>query len=432
MLATNPHRLAWATLLGALAVFVLLCGGTVAFARWLVFESPTQLNVTLYVGRGTVGLAEPDTTGEQAIRGNAAVGRDDTLRTDSNSQGYLSFSDPYSGEIVATVLLRKDSVATLRTANRPRFNLSNNPAVIRLSGINGRLEVWVNNDLEREIRIEIESPLGTTRIGETGNFWIDSTPGSLKVTSRVGSATLVASDRHAQHLAASTEGTIQAGNPAITVSPAPIDLLPNWDFDQAQDWPIGWSCTWDPSPENQDGPRGEFEFSKVDGRGAVHIIRMQPDPGPGTNRCVQYPGGSGGLDVSGYESLRLRVTMQIHHQSLSACGSLGTECPVMLYIQYWDQDGNPDRVWLHGFFTDYTPNVGRRICDQCWEDHEQINKDAWYTYETGNLFTDWAQDRRPSAIEFIEFYADGHQYDVMLSEVALIAAPRQPDIAAAP
>ncbi len=83
--------------------------------------------------------------------------------------------------------------------------------------------------------------------------------------------------------------------------------------------------------------------------------------------------------------------MRVQHQSLSACGIAGSECPVMLKLTYVDQDGN-DRVWYHGFYTDYSPAAGgRRICDSCWEPHEQINKDAWYTYESGNLFTDWPE-----------------------------------------
>ncbi len=84
-------------MVSALVIFCLLCVSTVIFARWLVFDSPTQLNVTLHVGKGTVGLAEPETD-EKAIR-TSAVGRVGTTgcSTDNTSQGYLSFSDPVFG-----------------------------------------------------------------------------------------------------------------------------------------------------------------------------------------------------------------------------------------------------------------------------------------------------------------------------------------------
>lgn len=412
-------------MLGALAIFCLLCVSTIIFARWLVFESPTQLNVTLHVGRATVGLAEPDTD-EKAIRSSAPVGHNDRLITDITSQGYLAFSDPYSGNVIATMMMRKNSAVSLRSASRPRFSLSDNPYVIRLTDASGRFEVWVSDETDREIRLEIVGPLGTTHIEEGGHYLIDSTPEYLTTNARVGAATLISRDGQAQHVGPSLEGTITLGDPAIQVQLGPVDLLPNWNFDQPGDWPVEWSCTHEYSADNQNGPPGRWFFKRVDGRGTVHIERMQPEPGPGKTLCKQYlTGPDGGIEVEQYDSVRLRVTMQVHHQSLSACGVAGTECPVFLHIAYVDKNGN-ERHWYHGFYAEYRPNEGRTVCNECWEEHEQINKDAWYSYESGNLFADWPEDQRPSSIEFIEFRADGHQYDVMLSEVALVATlPRE-------
>ncbi|HVO69846.1 MAG TPA: hypothetical protein VMT24_07365 [Aggregatilineaceae bacterium] len=421
MLKSNPQRLAWATLLGALAVFCALCVGVIVFTQWLVFQSPTSLNVTLHVGQGTVGLLAPDTD-ERAVRSDPAdVARDDRLSTDNLSQGYLAFADPYSGEVVATVMLRSNSVATLQSATRPRFSLSENPYAIRLKGVNGRLEVWVSTGLHREIRLEIDGPVGIARIGEKGDFLFESTPTYVKLTARDGSATLVSHDGRAQHLAMSTEGEIQQGDPDTGVRAGPVDLLPNSTFGQEQDWPKEWVCAHTPDPSYPNAPGGTYEFVKVDGRPTIHIERLAPNPGPAKTGCIQVLGdGTHGLDVTQYASLRLRVTMQVHYQSLSACGVAGSECPVMLKLTYLDQDGNA-RVWYHGFYTEAEPNVGRTICDSCWEPHQQINQDAWYTYESGNLFTDWPEGQRPGAIQQVEFYSSGHQYDVMLSEVSLVA-----------
>ena len=43
------------------------------------------------------------------------------------------------------------------------------------------------------------------------------------------------------------------------------------------------------------------------------------------------------------------------------------------------------------------------------------------TYESGDLLNEWPEGLRPEAIKRIDFYASGHEYDVMLNEVALIA-----------
>lgn len=438
MFRVNPQRLAWITMLTALVIFFALCAGTVLLIRWVVFESPTSLNTTLYVGQGTVGLWEPDQSSEKAVRGSDTVGPDNRLSTDNLSQGYIAFTDPYSGDLVATVLLRNGSTATFNTASRPRFSLSDNPYIIRLTKVTGRVEIWVRAGLDREARIEIVAPLGTAHINEGGNFWIDSRSDALQVTARSGSLTLSYGDQ-ALHLAQGTEAQVNQGDAAIVTEPGPIDLLPNWDFAQvspglvagdgsgtASDWPVEWNCSWDPSAQYQDAPAGTWKFTTVGGRPVIHIVRMmQPDPGPGKTGCLKYPGGHDGLDVTQYATLRLRVTMQVHYQSLSACGSVGSECPVMLFMSYEDKDGN-EYGWYHGFYAEYRPNEGRTTCDSCLQPHEQINKDAWYSYESGDLFSDLPSDRRPAKISFLRFYADGHQYDVMLNEVALVATLADP------
>ncbi|NLE52541.1 MAG: hypothetical protein GX613_14165, partial [Chloroflexi bacterium] len=117
----HPQRVAWATLLGGLLIFCLLCISSIVVARWFVFDSPTELSVRLHVGRGTVGLAPPDDPNtEQAIRAPASVPRGSRMTTDNEAQGYLSFADPYSGEMVATAFLRSNTQISLITANRPR------------------------------------------------------------------------------------------------------------------------------------------------------------------------------------------------------------------------------------------------------------------------------------------------------------------------
>jgi hypothetical protein len=332
------------------------------------------------------------------------------------------------------VLLRNGSIATLDSASRPRFSLSDNPYVIRLTKVTGRVEIWVRAGLDRQIRVEIVTDLGTAHINESGNFWIDSRADLLQVTARSGNLTLVSDGSPAQHLAQGYVAQIHQGDPAIMTEAGPLDLLPNWDFGQlapgllpggnsedSQNWPVEWNCSWDPSAQYQNAPSGKWEFATLTGRHVIHIMRMmQPDPGPGKTGCLKYPGGRDGLDVTQYATLRMRVTMQVHYQSLSACGSVGSECPVMLYISYEDKDGN-EYGWYHGFYAEYRPNEGRTTCDSCLQPHEQINKDAWYSYESGDLFSDLPSDRRPAKINFLRFYADGHQYDVMLSEVALMA-----------
>ncbi|MCZ2095018.1 MAG: hypothetical protein AAGU78_10660 [Chloroflexota bacterium] len=421
----HPQRLAWVTILSGLLIFCLLCISTVIVARWFVFDSPTELSVRLHVGRGTVGLAPPDDPNtEQAIRAPSSVARGSRMTTDNEAQGYLSFADPYSGETVAIAFLRSNTQISLVSANRPRFNLSENPYTIRLGGLNGRLEVWVNSTIERPIQIEVDSPFGLARISEGGSYLVESMPGALSLNARAGGATLISPANQTQHVAAGNEATILAGSQEIRVGPGPIDLLPNSLFGESEDWPKQWGCAFFPSPDDPNGPPGQFPIETVDGRRAYHLYRLQPDAGPGETGCQQSFGGNG-LNVISYDSVRLRVMLRVDYQEISACGEQGSECAVMLRMAYEDRDGN-DFLWVHGFYAEITPNVGRTTCDTCLEPHEQINKQAWYVYESPNLLIDLPQDRRPAVIEELRFTASGHKVDVFIGEVSLIAERNAP------
>lgn len=430
MLSKNPQRWAWITLLSGLGVFVVLCIGSVLLARWLVFESPTAMAVRLHVGQGTVALLAPDSSGEQAVRSNAEVERGVRLSTDNLSQGYLSFSDPYSSVVIAMVMLRSDSVATLGDASRPRFNLSDNPYVINLRDASGALEVWVNGSVERPVELNLRTAFGLVRFTSRGNFLIRTTPTTLNVTARDGMAELRSPTGNVQTLTPPATGTIQQGSGEILVGEGPIDLLPYATFET--DWPKDWICAHQPDPKFPNAPGGDVDYTSSGGRSTIRLWRLNTGPTPAKTGCYQdlthraanagtTAGDTPGLDIRQYASVRLRVTMQVLHQSLDICGILGTECPVMLHISYIDRDGN-SREWYHGFYASSPPGATYpRTCDQCLQPHELINKGAWYTYESGNLVTDWPEDLRPGTIKQIEFYASGHEYDVLLGEVALLA-----------
>ncbi|WP_119072208.1 hypothetical protein [Aggregatilinea lenta] len=419
----NPHRLAWLTMLSGLAIFSLLCGGSIVFTRWLLLESPTQLSVVLHVGRNTISLARPDSDGESAIKEDAQVGRHYRLSTDNLAEGYLSFADPYSGDMLATVTIDSSSVVTMENAVRPRFSLSDNPYAIQLGGTNGRLEVWLRDGLDREMRFDINGPLGTIRISEGGMYLIDSTPTYIKISTQQGSATLIAADRRTQHVAAGSEALLLASDQSIRIGNAPLNLLTDSQFVQANEseWPVGWSCGWRPSSDAPNAPEGDFKFERLDGLSVISLERLLPSYDPGAIGCIQTLGEPGtGLEVAPYTSLTLRVRLMVLEQYLSGCGQVGSECPLMLHMTYKDIDGT-DRDWYHGFYVNFTPNVGGLTkCDSCYEDHDRINSGAWYTYE-GDLFAKIPAAYRPGTVTSIEFYASGHRFDVLVDEVSLLA-----------
>lgn len=439
MLTKNPQRIAWLTVLGGLSLFCLICIGTFLFARWVVYESPTDMNVMVYVGQGTVGLLEPDAANDQAIRISAGVDPDDRLSTDNLSQGYLAFSDPLTDEIVATVTLRGNSTAKLKRASRPRFNISANPYTIRLADVTGSLEVWVSDDLERDIILIIESPAGKITITQKGNYLITATPELLAVHARDGTAEITGPNGVTRTVAPTMLGTLKRATNTITVSQGPVDLIPYSTF--GTDWPKDWICAHEPDPGFPNAPGGNVAPGTAGGRPTIRLVRAESGATPAKTGCYQrldltvalldeQPAAADGnltpntpiFDVTPlFDDLRLRVTMQVNNQSLDICGTQGTECAVMLHIEYEDQN-KISREWYHGFYIQARPGVQYPItCDQCLQPHELINQSVWFTFESGDLLNEWPKDIRPSRITLIEFYASGHDYDVLLREVALIA-----------
>ena len=83
-----------------------------------------------------------------------------------------------------------------------------------------------------------------------------------------------------------------------------------------------------------------------------------------------------------------------------------------------------EREWIQGFFSQHDAQrqypTACVTCPQIYQPHQFINEQAWYTFETGNLFDLLIPAERPAYISRFEFYASGHEYDVFVSEVVLL------------
>ena len=97
----------------------------------------------------------------------------------------------------------------------------------------------------------------------------------------------------------------------------------------------------------------------------------------------------------------------------------------MLDIEYLDSDGNVQN-WYQGFYSDRPASDTSLLrCDSCPHDHQQITKNAWYIYDTGDLKIQSPFDVKPGDnkqvyLRKIRVYSSGHRYDVALSEITVI------------
>ncbi|MBN1285337.1 MAG: hypothetical protein JXB47_08065 [Anaerolineae bacterium] len=423
----NPERLTWLILLSAFGTFCAFCAGTILFTRWFVLESTTPLAVELSVSRNTVGVLV-EGHAEETERGSRLLDGPVTLTTDSTSQALLTFRDPYTGQVLTTFTLFRDSVVKIHRTSRPRFETSALPFTVEVIGQRGHADVVIAPDLDRDVHFRVFTVYDTTiDMDQAGYYSIALGGDYIGVTTRAGEAVMRYREDQVRRVPVAQRGVVPGPTleQPIVVEPAEINLVYNSSFLLYEPTveagvvplPAGWGCYNDQEELNE--PRGQTIRDSLEGRPVLHIVRQGQWLNHAETGCRQpYPD----IDLSAFSYLELRAVFYIKSQSISTCGVEGSECPVMLRIKYKDQDDEL-REWIHGFYTQYTVPAWPLTCQTCRQDHDRINPGVWYTYESGNLVDILPDEVKMQTLVEMRFYASGHAYEVMVDELSLLAAP---------
>lgn len=414
----SPERTAWLVLIGAQMICLLIGGFGLFASQWFFFDSAVDLQSQIRVGLGTVGVRgnAPDSR-EEAVRINRDLFSGDTISTDEVAQGYLEFVDSsQADQVIANVLVLSGSQVKLNSATRPRFSFGDETYRINLSEIQGRVEIEIPLNLANDIELVLESIHGRVTLTESGFFLLWSQDDALTLISRHGQAR-VRPDGQAEFLVPTGfTANVEGGRSSVVATTDEIVSNPLLFEANSSNDPVPWACYVDGNP------RGSYSLTVLEGRQALWLRRNGENLGHGEVGCRQFLGNrQEGIDVTGYASLRLRATMDIKHQSLPICGSLASECPIMLEIVYEDENGTP-RQWIHGFYAfeqGAVPGTPRQ-CDTCTIPHDKITPGNWYTYETANLL-DLQEGFRPTVLREVRFYTSGHAFEVAIAEVSLLA-----------
>lgn len=428
--AIHIDRIAWGILLVAFALFCMLCAGLTLGVYLFFFESTAPLPAVLQVGRGTALLTSSDFS-ERGIRvRDPLLDLPILISMDTQSQSTISFYVPRDEgvQLIAAVTLKNDSSLRLRQATIPRFDWSRGGYFIDLRELSGEIDVLVASDLDRSILVQVGTGQGVlVQMTTTGRYVVDSSSTRVRLTTREGEAIIFARNRNqARLVTAGQEGVVFATRDEPALITARENLLENGYFSlyipanvegSLVSPPGRWGCA-----NTQDAlPRGAYGPDSFEGRPALRLIRGGGADTNGQTRCRQ-PYASPGADVREFNFLELETTFLVNYQSLSKCGTRGSECPLMLRIEYVDVN-DVRREWYQGFyyFNDPVYDYPNR-CESCiYGEHRQINEKVWYTFKSGNLFTSISADARPAHIRTVEFYASGHQYDLFVSEISLFA-----------
>ncbi len=425
----SPERLAWSVVLLAFGVFCLVVLVTTVGIYTFLFESTVSLQTTLKVSRGTVGVTNTD-LGSFFIRDqNDITGRIVTVSTDQQSQGTILFFDSTvePTEIYAILTLRGDTSLRINEASQPRFEWSNRNNQIEIEGFRGTLDILITGAEAQVFPMRIATETGASiNFQQNGHYVVSATEDIVSAVTRAGVAILLDSDlRNNVYIPEKQTGVLNVSSSEIRLETEDGNIIQNGLFSLMEDvphngdsprLPLGWGCQ-----TALELPRGTFTMDTLDGLPALRLVRSRATAN-GETRCIQ-PMPDDGVDVTQFDSLKISTTFLINYQSLSKCGTLASECPLMLVMRYIDTDGI-DRTWITGFYYADNPQLSYPprcvTCDFQPQDHQRISEKAWYTYESDNLFNVLPVDRRPATIQSIEFYASGHEYDVFISEMAVL------------
>lgn len=414
---TNPEQLAWRILLASFLVFLLLCGSTLYVIDWFIFRSTIELDVSLTVARGTVGIVLPNTGEPIAVTDRrGGITANTVIQTDPTSQATLTFSDPRTGEPVASLTLFRDSKLTISQARAPRFGLNQRPHRIVIENLSGRGELLTLSASGRQAECHLLTPQAHIIVSESGQYLFDSTAQGVRIVALSGQA-LFTSRATGQSTTLSDNQCVSIDSATGSTTPCSIGISLLGDTEVTQDYTNGWILS------NDQEPFGLVENTTFDGRPVLVIDRSQGHwagltLGHGETRLTRTLD----VEVSAYSYLELRATFYVDEQSLSTCGIAGSECPMMIRLVYLDPQGQ-EQVFIHGFYATHDPTTNYPMaCATCRTEHERINLQSWYTYESGNLMTLLPPEQRPSRIREISFYASGHAYKVFVSDIDLLVS----------
>lgn len=420
----DPQRRAWGILLLSFAAFALICVVTGIGLSYFFFESTVPLESILRVGRGTGSV-----TG-QSVYNERMLSNGDEVTTDRQSQIVIFFRDTQQDDkLIAAVTVRGGTSLVVRRTQRPRFEWGAGIYGVDLRNLRGEIEIFVTKDLGREFRLTVSTVQGDlVDLSTSGQYFISASDARLQVVNREGSISMVAANQNeGRSIPVNSQGTIvyETDPKQVTVNAAYTNLLANSTFQDIntvnqdsgvpQALVLAWAC----SNRQVDLPRGDYHPEIKDGRWTMRLVRSDGATSNGETRCLSYFGQSR-QDVSQYSYVGLRATFNINYQSLDTCGQAGSECPLMIQMDYLDEKGE-FRRWFHGFYSRDNPQSNYPLqCNSCFQEHEIINPQSWYTYDSGNMLNLFPPGERPTSIINVQFYASGHEYDVYVGEVALL------------
>jgi hypothetical protein len=399
----NPQRVAWLVLSFSFLACCLLAVAVPLSARSYLLYATRPIQAFITATAGTVQLILPGAEEPTAVTFRRAIPERSRVATDASAKSLLSvFADEADGPILATIQLYQDTDLELANARAPRFRWSFDPNRLALNLEKGRVSITIQSADDRPVQVQVRTPHAIVTVGN-GTYDVAIEGETTQVRTRAGVARVVAAGREVAAGTGERVGIDAGQRPSLPV-PAALNLVLNNKLEGRLSPP------WQEVVKVGAGlPPGRITQETVDQRQVVRFTRRAGDGAHNEAGLRQEIN----RDVQGYDDLNLRLDLKLQNQSVPGGGYLASEYPVMVDIAYTDIYGK-DLHWYQGFYYSDLPK------DSTWAPPtgEKIPQDVWYSYESPNLF-ELLQETRPARINSITVYASGHDYDSMVSDIAL-------------
>jgi hypothetical protein len=403
----NPERLAWTVVLISLFICIGLTVSGPLAAGSIINDSSETAAITLEVQQGTALVSRPDSAepiGVTTSLSNLPEGS--SIRADDNVQALLTIRSPQENTILETVQIYGSTDLEIGRARSPRFQMSTRPHQLDLLTSIGRVRVNVASSNARPIEATLTTPQARTTLQE-GSYAFEVSNDETQVTVREGLA-LVSAEGVVQEVTPPGRTVVKLNGPPSGILSPERNLVVNGSFR------LPLEDTWtvyNDLQNNREQP------------GTVTIQTVGGQPSAVFERQGSYHAETGirqliNKDVRDFPSLRLHFVVRIFDQDVPVCGQAGSECPMMVRLDYKDQDGT-DRSFLQGFYAQpdnsganptYNTTSGSR------NEHRRIPPNVARTYDSDNLM----ETLKPAQITAITFYASGHSYRSSVAEVELL------------
>ena len=416
----NYERLAWMVLLISFTICVLLAIGLPLTTQWYVRYAYTGQSFSLEVQEGNLLVTCPGTDVPIAItkrQDDLCQGRENIQITAGTAdQGLLSIhSRTAQDKTLSSVQIYRSTALTLTQATTPRFpHLSDESDHIKLQMKSGRIRVTVPSDLARSMLFQVFTPQALVKFSE-GSSSVEANNQETQVIVREGQAVVAVSNESEVKLGQAERVIVPSGGSPLGVPPERNLLAGHSDFRE----PIGriWTA-YTVEPQIAGESPGEVTNATIEGRQVVDFSRF------GEGWAETGIRQDLNRDIRDFRSLQLRIVLRVLQQNVPVCGTQGTECPVMVRIEYVDADGGT-RSWQQGFYylsdPNVPPNPPRCLTCNPRNDYISVIPGIWYSYDSPDLISVLTNvGPAPVLLKSISIYASGHTYQSQVAEVELL------------